>query len=162
MERGRTSEKTPPMAVMPYRMHEAQLSIPASWRDQTMQMFRIPDVPGEASFVVTRDCQPSTRDAKPYADAQLAALEHQFPEFRALASTEKQLGTQRIAVLDYQWRTDKLMLRQRQAYVPAPACMLTLTLTARPETFDQLEWAWTLVLSSLRLYAPQPAPGPLP
>lgn len=144
--------KTPHLALRPYRLHEAELDLPTSWTDQSMQLFRIPlESGGDASFIVTRDYEAVGVDASGYAEAQQVTLKEKFSEFRLLSAQTLELGGVQAAQLDYEWSSNGVVLRQRQAYVPTPEAMLTLTLTARTATFDRLDIAWESVARSLRL-----------
>jgi hypothetical protein len=119
-----------------------------------MQMFRVPTAAGggDASIIVTSDYRAAAQPSKPYARAQLAALEQKFSGFRLLSISELLIDGVSAAVIDYEWSSNDDVLRQRQAYVPSPRCMFTLTLTARAGGFPQLEAAWDLVVGTIRLH----------
>ena len=140
-------------AVKNYRMHEGDVSIPAAWQDQSMQMFRISGPPSsnDASFIVTRDYNAGSLEPTAYAQAQQATLKQRFVDFRLVTQTENVVSGTRAAVLDYLWTANGITLRQRQAHVPASECMVILTMTARQADFEQHESAWLEVLQSLRL-----------
>lgn len=135
-------------------MQEADLAIPVSWQDQSMHMFRIPPGAGtttaDASFVVTRDAQAAKRDAVAYAEEQQAAIKDKLAEYRLLALRRSKCGEIEIALVDYLWSANDVVLHQRQACVPTPEGMLTLTLTARMQDLEALEAAWNDVLGSLK------------
>ena len=118
-----------------------------------MQMFRVPaaDGGGDASIIVTSDFGAAAQAAQPYAQAQVAALSEKFTGFRLLSLREQPVDGVAAAILDYEWSSSGELLRQRQAYVPSPRCMFTLSLTARAQAFPQLENAWATVLGSIQL-----------
>lgn len=134
-------------------MHEADLQVPASWQDQSMQLFRVPSETGgsDASFIVTRDYDAVAKQAKVYADEQIAVLKQKFRGFKLLATHELMIGGAPAHVIDYEWESNSVILRQRQAYLAAVESMLTLTLTARTLNFDALEGAWQTLVTSFRL-----------
>lgn len=134
-------------------MHEAELRVPLNWQDQSMQLFRVPSESGggDSSFIVTRDYDGAAKLAKDYADEQLIVLKQKFRGFKLLAKADLAIDRSAAVVIDYEWESNSVILRQRQAYVPAAESMLTLTLTAKAVSFDSLEWAWQTVLASIRL-----------
>jgi hypothetical protein len=119
-----------------------------------MQMFRVPSAAGggDASIIVTSDYRGAHQPAEAYARAQLVALEQKFAGFHLLSFSELVIDGVAAAVIDYEWTGDDGVLRQRQAYVPSPRCMFTLTLTGRASGFPQLETAWNSVVGSIRLH----------
>jgi hypothetical protein len=136
-------------------MHEAELRVPTSWQDQSMQVFRVPDDRGgsDASFIVTRDYEGVRKSVATYADEQISTLKQKFPGFKLLGTRESTFDGVAGMIIDYEWTSNGVVLRQRQAYVPTTASMLALTLTGRTINFDSLESAWQTVLSSLRLHS---------
>jgi hypothetical protein len=144
----------PPPLTKKYRMHEAELRVPEAWQDQSMQLFRVPSATGggDASFIVTRDYAAVATPVKTYAEEQVVVLKQKFRGFKLLSTGELAIGGVAAQLIDYEWESNDVILRQRQAYLPAAESMLTLTLTARARGFDELEWAWQTVVSSLQLH----------
>lgn len=144
------------MAV--YRLHEGRMALPDGWRDQTMNVFHLPDASGrkDVAFVVTRDYDTPLDDVGAYADAQQAAFKRQFPGYKPLAREPVTIGGLPGLMLDYQWRSDKTVLRQRQAMVRLDDAMLVFTLNARVEDFERHVPAWTSILSSFAVMPPEP------
>ncbi|WP_176048328.1 DUF1795 domain-containing protein [Burkholderia sp. BCC1644] len=136
------------MAV--YRLHEGRMALPDGWRDQTMNVFHLPDASGrkDVAFVVTRDYDTPLDDVGAYADTQQAAFKRQFPGYKPLAREPVTIDGRPGLMLDYQWRSDKTVLRQRQAMVRLDEAMLVFTLNARVEDFERHIPAWTSILSS--------------
>lgn len=139
--------------VYNYRAHEADLSVPRQWQDQSMQMFRIPaDAAGgaDASFIITRDYQ-GVMAPRAYAEAQLSVLAQRFAGFRFISQNESIVRNRDVAAVDFEWTANEVLLRQRQAYLCAKECMLILTMTGRSNAFEHLDWTWNAVVGSLRL-----------
>lgn len=137
-----------------YHLHEGIFAVPAGWRDQTMNVFRLPGRNGgkEAAIVITRDYETPLESPVEYADAQQEAAKKGFAGFKALGRSEIVLGGQPAAVVDYQWRANgTVILRQRQVYVRHRDVMLTLTLSGVISDFRGLESAWEEVLASFIL-----------
>jgi len=131
-----------------------------------MQVFRLPGEggSGDAALIVTRDYETQLESPVEYAKAQLRPLQKQFVAFRLSAELATEVAGRVVALLDYEWTANDVVLRQRQAFVRAEACMLVLTLTARSESFAPLEDTWASVLQSLRLRdeAPREPAAPSP
>ncbi|MCA8052256.1 DUF1795 domain-containing protein [Burkholderia arboris] len=144
------------MAV--YRLHEGRMALPDGWRDQTMNVFHLPDASGrkDVAFVVTRDYDTPLDDVGAYADAQQAAFKRQFPGYKPIAREPVTIDGLPGLMLDYQWRSDKTVLRQRQAMVRLDEAMLVFTLNAREEDFERHIPAWTSILSSFVVMPPAP------
>ena len=120
----------------PYRIHEADLVVPAGWRDQTMNVFRLPGGNGkkDTSLLITRDPDTQTDDVHQYADAQQEAAKRQFNGYKFLGKQHATIDDEPAAIVDYQWRSNATaLLRQRQAFVWHGGSMLVITLTAMVE-----------------------------
>lgn len=141
-----------------YRLHEGRMALPDGWRDQTMNVFHLPDASGrkDVAFVVTRDYDTPLDDAGAYADAQQTAFKRQFPGYKPLAREAVTIGGLPGVMVDYQWRSDKTVLRQRQAMVRLDDAMLVFTLNARVEDFERHLPAWTSILASFAVMPPVP------
>lgn len=147
------SDSPPASSIGTYRLHEGELTLPPGWRDQSMQVFRLPGEAGQgdASFIVTRDYETPLAVPAEYARAQQETLAKQFGGYRLLSATDATLDGDPAAVVDYQWLSSGVLLRQRQAYFHCGDCMVSLTLTARATRFEQLEGTWGQVMTSFRL-----------
>ncbi|WP_063552162.1 DUF1795 domain-containing protein [Burkholderia territorii] len=135
--------------------------LPDGWRDQTMNVFHLPDAAGrkDVAFVVTRDYDTPLDDVGAYADAQQTAFKRQFPAYKPLARETVTIDGRPGLMLDYQWRSDKTLLRQRQAMVRLDDAMLVFTLNARVEDFERHIPAWTAILSSFVVMPAAPDDG---
>jgi hypothetical protein len=142
-----------------YYMHEGTFNVPDGWRDQSMNVFRLPASKGkEAALIITRDYETSIVEPSEYAQAQQEAAKKNFPGFKSLGVTDRTVAGQPAAVVDYQWRANgSVLLRQRQAYIRHEQAMLTVTVSAQADDFDRVEDTWLQALDSLRLGARPPA-----
>lgn len=143
-----------------YRLHEGELALPAGWSDQSMQVFRKPGQDGrkDASLVITRDYETSFEDVKQYVKRQQDVMKKQFPGFKVLREGELTLDGQPSALLEYEWSPQNTTLRQRQAFLRCPDCVLTLTLSAMSDEFSQHEETWSLAVSSFKVRRDSDAP----
>lgn len=147
-----------------YHVHEATFAVPAGWRDQSMNVFRLPGKNGDkdAAIILTRDYDTPLQDAGEYADAQQEAAKKSFPGYRSLGREDTEIGHQPATVVDYQWRSNgAALLRQRQAYVRHQGAMLTLTLSVLATEFARVEAAWNEFLGSFRLVERPAEPEPV-
>ena len=137
-----------------YRIHEGELDIPEAWKDQGMQVFRLPGGENgkDASIIITRDHDTTIAGPVEYSESQQEAVAKQFPGYRPVKQGELSIGGRSSACIEFKWRANGTVLRQRQAFLRADeGCMLTLTLTALDAEFDRHEDAWTQVTGSFRL-----------
>ncbi len=75
-------DDTKPAAT--YRMNEGDLTldVPATWRDETLHVLRLPgDGQATASLVVTREPLPLGMEVSDYVAAELARLRTTLPDF---------------------------------------------------------------------------------
>lgn len=135
--------------------------VPAGWRDQTMNVFRLPGANGkkDTSLLITRDPETQTDDVHQYADAQQEAAKRQFNGYKFLGKQDTTIDDEPAAIVDYLWRSNATaLLRQRQAFVWHDGSMLVITLTAMLEEFDEHAAVWDEFLASIKLRRDQPAP----
>lgn len=138
-----------------YHLHEGALSVPDGWRDQSMNVFRLPGKNSnkDAAIILTRDFDTPLESAAAYADAQQEAARKSFPGYKQIERIETQIDGQPAAVVDYQWRSNgSALLRQRQLYVRHQSVMLTLTASAMADEFARIDEVWPELLESFQLF----------
>ncbi len=80
-------DETKPTAT--YRMNEGDLAldVPATWRDETLHVLRLPgDGQATASLVITREPLPLGMEVADYVAAELVRLRTTLPEFVQVGS----------------------------------------------------------------------------
>ncbi|NVZ63199.1 DcrB-related protein [Pseudomonas gingeri] len=136
-----------------YRLQEADLEIPDTWQDQSINIFKLPAVGGarEASFVISRD--PSRADAvfADYVAAQLKSAEQQLPGFNLVKRWDFVLHEHAAALLDYSWQREGRELMLRQVFIDRKPVVLITTLTTTPDDLVYHEPAWKAAMQSLKL-----------
>mgnify|MGYP000910981467 CR=1 FL=1 len=138
-----------------YHLHEGLLHVPEGWRDQTMNVFRLPggNSNKDAAIILTRDYETTLDTATDYASAQQEAVQKSFPGYKQISTSELEIDGCPAAVVDYQWRSNgSALLRQRQLYVRHQSAMLTLTGSAMADEFARIDDVWQQLLSSFRLF----------
>ena len=138
-----------------YHLHEGVLSVPEGWRDQSMNVFRLPGSNSnkDAAIILTRDYETTLGSPGEYASAQQEAAKKSFPGYKQISSSDLEVDGCPASVVDYQWRSNgSALLRQRQLYVRHQTAMLTLTASAMASEFERIDDVWQELLSSFRLF----------
>jgi hypothetical protein len=137
-----------------YRLNEADIQIPAEWRDTTINAFVLPgeEGGGAASFVVTRDAQAAGLELQAYADQQLVKAAQQLPSYTLLSRNARTIAERSALQSDFTWLSPEgVTIRQRQVCLRHGDVFLVITLTSRDATFSDYETVWSQVIDSLRL-----------
>lgn len=135
-----------------YRMNEAELEIPASWTDKSINVFTVGNsLPLAFSFVITRDELPSEKDLAGYAEEKLDDVQHQLKEFKIVEKRQIELASTVALEAEFTWRGEAGLMYQRQTYIRAGSRVLVFTATARRELRDEHREQIDTVLASLRL-----------
>ncbi|BCG24806.1 DcrB-related protein [Pseudomonas tohonis] len=139
-----------------YRLHEADLDIPDSWQDQSINIFKLPATgpAKEASFVISRD--PSKGDA-PFADyiaQQLSNARQQLPGFALIKQWDINIQGSPAVLLDYTWQREGRQLMLRQVFIEHRALVLIATLTTTPQDLPYHEPAWKQAMQTFKPLPP--------
>lgn len=147
----------------PYRLNEADLHVPASWQDQSINIFKLPAVgtAKEASFIVSRDATQGATAFADYVSAQLKSAEQQLPGFKLHNRWDLQILEYAAVLVDYSWERDGRTLMLRQTFIERRPAVLITTLTTTPEDLPLHEPAWKAVMQSLQPLPNVPTPAPL-
>ena len=116
--------------MISYRIQEADLSIPKTWTDQSINIFKIPaaEKAGEASFVISRDLTQGDDSFPDYVAKQIAAAEKQLFGFKLLQKEDFELRGHAASSILYQWNNNGRNLTLCQAFIEEkPIIILTLT-----------------------------------
>jgi hypothetical protein len=143
--------------MKPYRIQEADLQIPSDWRDQTLNLFKLPAGAGgqEASFVISRDVIGTHDSFTDYVASQLASAEQQLPHYKLLQTWDFELNGYAASLVDYVWEREGIELMMRQVFVENGPAVLITSLTTTYEDLRHHENAWKKTMHSLTL---RPAP----
>jgi len=134
-----------------YRTQEAELEIPESWQDQSINIFKLPAVNGsnEASFVISRDAGQGDDSFAEYVVKQLKSAEQQLPAFKLIQTWDFVLHGHAATLLDYSWEREGRELMLRQVFVERKPAVLITTLTTTPGDLMHHERAWKQVMATL-------------
>jgi len=142
-----------PLVMTPYRIQEADLEVPADWRDQTINIFTLPAVESAsaASFVISRDSIGTYNNFPDYVANQLTSAEQQLPGFKLLQTWDFELNGFPAALADYSWEREGHELMLRQVFVEDGSKVLITTLTTTFNDLPYHEAAWKKVMHTLAL-----------
>lgn len=136
-----------------YRLQEADLDIPDSWHDQSINIFKLPAVGGakEASFVISRDPSRGDTPFDDYVAQQLASAEQQLPGFNLIKRWDFFLHGYAAVLLDYSWQREGRELMLRQVFIDRQPVGLITTLTTTPNDLVHHEPAWKAAMHSFKV-----------
>lgn len=134
-----------------YRLQEADLEIPDTWQDQSINIFKLPAVGGaqEASFVISRDPNQGDTSFVDYIAKQLYSAEQQLPGFELIKRWDFVLHGHAAVLFDYSWKRDGRELMLRQVFVERKPAVLITTLTTTPADMVHHEPAWKQAMATL-------------
>jgi hypothetical protein len=135
-----------------YRLQEADLEIPDTWQDQSVNIFKLPAVgqAKEASFVISRDPGQGDTPFLGYIAAQLQSAEQQLPDFKLIKHWDFTLHGHAASLLDYTWERDGRQLMLRQMFIEHKPAVLIATLTTTPDDLVHHEATWKQVMQSFK------------
>ena len=138
--------------MIPYRIQEADLEIPDSWSDQTINIFKIPanENHGEASLVISRDTSRGKTSFHDYVTGQIETAKKQLPGFKLFHREDFDLRGNAASSVRYSWSRDGLDLMLCQVFVENVRSVLILTLTTTPEDASNHAAAWKEIIRSYR------------
>ncbi|MFK3974355.1 DcrB-related protein [Pseudomonas sp. NPDC087358] len=136
--------------MTPYRIQEADFQVPATWQDQSINIFKLPAVGDakEASFIISRDSSQGDVSFAEYVAEQLRSAERQLPGFELIQTWHFVLNGCAASLLDYSWQREGRELMLRQVYVEQKPTVLILTLTTTRNDLIYHEAAWKQVVHS--------------
>ena len=140
------------MDLQTYFLNEGQCQIPADWRDESLNIFRIPAsaAAGEASLVISRDYGQGTGRFDDFIQQQLHQCQHTLPEFKLL---QKQICSEPFsyAWVDYTWQARERCIMLRQLFFESRPANIIVSLTTTPEDAAAHEAAFRAMVRSVQL-----------
>lgn len=135
-----------------YRLQEADVEIPDTWQDQSVNIFKLPAVgqAREASFVISRDPGQGDMPFLDYVAAQLQSAERQLPNFKLIKHWDFTLHGHAASLLDYTWEREGRDLMLRQMFIEHKPTVLIATLTTTPDDLVHHEAIWKQVMQSFK------------
>jgi hypothetical protein len=146
--------------MIPYRIQEADMAIPETWSDQSINIFKIPanENHGEASFIISRDASLGDTPFNDYVTGQIETAKKQLPGFMFCHREDFELRGHSASSIRYQWDSNGRELMLCQVFIESKPAVIILTLTTTPEDSSHHASVWKEVI---RGYRPVPAANPL-
>ncbi|MCA6220801.1 DUF1795 domain-containing protein [Photorhabdus antumapuensis] len=123
------------MKNTPYQMNEGTLAIPDNWRDESMNVFVLPDDSG-INLVVSRTPVPAGMDNNAYYEQTLEQFCTHLPGYQEHQRSEITLSQQPARRLDYQWKSSEGDMYQTVVLQIRGTLLLTFNLTS-PAPFEE-------------------------
>ncbi|KMJ44460.1 hypothetical protein AB204_14175 [Xenorhabdus khoisanae] len=123
------------MSAHPYQMNEGTLLIPAHWRDETMQVFVLPDDSG-VNLVINRTPVPLGTDAATYYEQTLAQFAAHLPGYQEHQRLQMALSGEGAWRLDYHWQSPEGEMHQTVVLQIRGSQLLAFNLTS-PHPFEE-------------------------
>lgn len=120
------------MNPITYRMNEGSIRVPENWRDDSMQVFTVPDDSG-INLVINRTPVPAGLDSDSYYAETLAQFQSSLPGFHELARATVTLDGEAAQTLEYRWQSPEGQMHQYVVMQIRQGLLLTFTVTA-PKT----------------------------
>ena len=148
-------DKTKPTAS--YRLNEGDLAldVPATWRDETLHVLRLPgDGQATASLVITRETLPLGMEVGDYIEAELSRLRATLPDF-------VQIGTAPVSWPDVaanavltRWRSSEGLMDQITACRQAEGRNLLIFTATNPAPMAAA--TYEALLAAISSFIPRP------
>jgi hypothetical protein len=143
-----------------YRIQEADFAVPGAWRDQSLNVFKIPSEGGgrDASFVISRDPSRGGTPFEEYLTKQEAQCREALPGFQLKQRDRFDFSGTPAGWLEFTWRNQGEEMLQRQVFIDRGPTVLICTLSAYPADIARLDGPWRAVMNSLRVQPLAEAP----
>ncbi|OTA15536.1 hypothetical protein Xvie_02617 [Xenorhabdus vietnamensis] len=123
------------MNAQPYQMNEGTLTLPAHWRDETMQVFVLPDDSG-VNLVINRTPVPQGTDPAAYYEQTLTQFATHLPGYKEHQRLHMTLSGEGAWRLDYHWQSPEGEMHQTVVLQIRGSQLLAFNLTS-PQPFEE-------------------------
>lgn len=120
------------MSTITYQMNEGKITIPKSWRDDSMHVFALPDDSG-VNLVINRTPVPAGLDSEAYYAETLEQFQNSLPGFKELGRDLITVDGTSAQTLEYRWKSPEGQMHQYVVMQVRQAQLLTFTVTS-PKT----------------------------
>lgn len=138
-----------------YQINELQFSIPADWKDNSMNALMLPaegEKPSsEAALVITRDGAHAQLPLQQYADQHLVESARRLPGYQLVARRTVDVGGEAAVEVQQIWTPPgQVNVLQRQLITKAMDLFLSITLSVRESENRRIEGVWEGILASIQ------------
>ncbi|WP_431222845.1 DUF1795 domain-containing protein [Serratia sp. L9] len=117
------------MNKITYQMNEGKITLPESWRDDSMHVFAVPDDSG-VNLVINRTPVPAGLDSEAYYAETLAQFQSSLPGFKELAREVIVVDGSPAQTLEYCWKSPEGQMHQYVVMQVRQVLLLTFTVTS--------------------------------
>jgi len=142
---------------MTYRTNELEFELPSGLKDKSMNIFTLhDDGPSEFSMVISRVPLHEGQTVADYTKLQVQEMQKKMPGFSLLSQSEKTVGGETGAFLEFLWRADGGIMHQRQVSLAPPGRKLVMIITGTCQNRFSPKWeqAFESVINSINLQEP--------
>ncbi|PHM73082.1 DUF1795 domain-containing protein [Xenorhabdus kozodoii] len=122
------------MSTQTYPMNEGSLTIPTDWRDESMQVFVLPDDSG-VNLVINRTPVPLGTETAAYYEQTLTQFATHLPGYQEHQRQPMTLSGEPAWRLDYHWQSPEGEMHQTVVLQIRGRQLLAFNLTS-PQPFD--------------------------
>jgi hypothetical protein len=135
-----------------YTIDEGHFEIPEEWSDKSVNVFATSDkLPGDFSFVITRDSLESHQNLETYFEEQLTGLSKTMPKFKLIGRYRATVDQLPAMGAEFTWDTEGKTMVQRQTYAVYKQVVLVLTATAIEKFSRDYQLILENIISSFRM-----------
>jgi len=117
-------------AMRIYSINEGYFEIPEEWTDRSVNVFSASgDLPGDFSFVITRESLEDNQTFESYVEEQLTALSKTLSRFKLSRKYVASVDRAPVLNAEFTWEAEGKTMVQRQAYVKCGRQALVFTAT---------------------------------
>lgn len=120
------------MSTITYQMNEGKITLPKNWRDDSMNVFVVPDDSG-VNLVINRTPVPVGLDNEAYYAETVEQFEASLPGYKEFARDTMTLDGALAQTLEYRWKSPEGDMHQYVVMQVRDALLLTFTVTS-PKT----------------------------
>jgi hypothetical protein len=134
-----------------YAIDEGRFEIPEEWSDRSVNVFSVSgDLPGDFSFVITRDSIEDQPNFESYVEEQLAALSKTLSQFKLFRKYPTSVDHLPALNAEFTWDAEGKTMAQRQTYVRRQRGVLVFTATTIEKFSPEHEEIIDSILSTFR------------
>lgn len=139
---------------MNYRFHEGALTIPDSWRDESMNIFKASETEAY-NLVISRERIPRSLDPEGHVATQRRVIEENLMGFREHERTTIDLDGAACVWMEYSWQSPEGAMNQVNVMRVVDDILVSFTFTCARAFTDAQRGAFRKVLESYKLSPPQ-------
>jgi hypothetical protein len=135
-----------------YTIDEACFQIPEGWGDSSVNVFSPSGkLPGDFSFVISRDSLEDGQGLASYVDGQVGELSAVLSQYRLIRKSDMTVDGLPAISTEFTWNVQEKAMAQRQTYVATGRQVLVITATTIDKFSQDYKLIVDRILSSFRM-----------